>query len=575
MSGKQGAGDWLDQAISFLFAALATFFALVVVWALTETLTPIRFQPMALRYAMVALMALAAFGMGVRAVRRTRARRPAPETDETPTTIPESRLDLVRRQLAPAAGRAPTASLSQPQQPPPPQQPMVETARWRPIVFRQIYPPPARRGLSFFGGAPVAPPDFKWPRAGAYGQGAPLHFVMQWDCAALARQDATGLLPRSGALYAFCDLSWGDDMPFRFIHADGATQDWIEATPPADLGPVYGDDGAHLVPYATPRLSKDERGAPALLPRWPFEPVAIDYPAPAPETREDEEDETSGRLYWSERPAVAEALLVAQNSLGGAAPSAQDARSRPFARPFPSFPQDWAAVRIVCADALERLHRPQYLSPYEFLPELDETARAATAAKWFQQAAEEYGRALRFSPATATSQDDADEIWAFFETIRPALEPHFDRLVGESVDATLGLSGEGARAIPGDEIARNATRHMLAVETRRREYEHEFVERSGKPREEAAALWRERLAANAVETVRDVFAPTPNRMFGPPSYVQGDVEELVDTHLLLLELGGSKSVGLELGEGVLQFMIAPDDLRAARFDRVKLIRTGY
>ncbi len=532
MSGKQGAGDWLDQAIPFLFAALGTFFALVVVWALTETFTSIRFQPMGLRYALAAGMALAALGMGLRAARRARGRAPKPDAeDEAPVAIPDERIALVKRQAARAAP-AP-APASQPAVP----HTAVEAARWRPIVFRETYPPPAEPGLSFYGGAPIAPKDFKWPRVGAYGQGAPLHFVMQWDCAALARLDATGLLPRSGALYAFCDLSWGDEMPFRFVHVDGPATDWVEASPPADLGPVFGDEGAHLCPYATARLSRDERGAPTLLPRWPFAPVAIDYPPPPPDS---DDDETSGRLYWSERPPVAEALLAAQNSLGASMAAPPDPTPRPFARPFAAFPQDWAAVRVVCADAMDRLHRPQYLSRYEFLPDLDDEGRARMAAQWFQDAAEEYGRALRFAPGAATSQDDADEIWAFFETIRPVLEPRFEKLLDSCVDATLGLRGEAARAIPDELIARNAARHMLAV-----------------------------------ATDSEVFATTPNHMFGPPSYVQGDVEEFVDAHLLLLELSSSKAIGLELGEGVLQFLIAPDDLRAARFDRVKLVRTGY
>jgi len=35
--------------------------------------------------------------------------------------------------------------------------PIVERARARPIVFREIYPPPAAAGLSFYGGVPVGP----------------------------------------------------------------------------------------------------------------------------------------------------------------------------------------------------------------------------------------------------------------------------------------------------------------------------------------------------------------------------------------------------------------------------------
>jgi hypothetical protein len=82
-------------------------------------------------------------------------------------------------------------------------------------------------------------------------------------------------------------------------------------------------------------------------------------------------------------------------------------------------------------------------------------------------------------------------------------------------------------------------------------------------------------AAGEVPQVRKVHAPTPAHMFGPPSYVQGYVEELMDEHLLLLELPSHGAPGLEIGEGVLQYLIAPDDLVARRFDRVKAVISGY
>jgi uncharacterized protein YwqG len=64
-------------------------------------------------------------------------------------------------------------------------------------------------------------------------------------------------------------------------------------------------------------------------------------------------------------------------------------------------------------------------------------------------------------------------------------------------------------------------------------------------------------------------------MFGPPSYVQGDIEPYVQDWLLLLELSSRKPVGHEFGEGVLQFMIRPADLKERRFDRVKLVASAY
>ena len=45
--------------------------------------------------------------------------------------------------------------------------------------------------------------------------------------------------------------------------------------------------------------------------------------------------------------------------------------------------------------------------------------------------------------------------------------------------------------------------------------------------------------------------------------------------MLLLELSSRRSIGHEFGEGVLQFLVKPADLRAARFEKVKLVASAY
>jgi hypothetical protein len=64
-------------------------------------------------------------------------------------------------------------------------------------------------------------------------------------------------------------------------------------------------------------------------------------------------------------------------------------------------------------------------------------------------------------------------------------------------------------------------------------------------------------------------------MFGPPSYVQGDVEEYLEQWVLLLELSSRRPIGLEFGEGVLQFLMRPADLREGRFDKAMLVASAY
>ncbi len=64
-------------------------------------------------------------------------------------------------------------------------------------------------------------------------------------------------------------------------------------------------------------------------------------------------------------------------------------------------------------------------------------------------------------------------------------------------------------------------------------------------------------------------------MLAAPSCVQGNHEEIAQTHLLLLELSSDEGIGHYFGEGVYQFWIAPADLRGRRFDRVVLTTAAY
>src|SRR5690606_26129169 len=154
-----------------------------------------------------------------------------------------------------------------------------ERARRRPIVFRESYPPGVDDGLSFYGGCPAGPGHMSWPRGEIKNGEGPLHFVMQWDCAELAPQDPSGLLPHDGALYLFCDLEWGTPVAFRFDHVEGPTSGWAPLAVPNDLGPVYGSQGAWLIKHCSAKVPPEQQGVPQLLPKWPFRPVSFDLPA--------------------------------------------------------------------------------------------------------------------------------------------------------------------------------------------------------------------------------------------------------------------------------------------------------
>jgi hypothetical protein len=433
---------------------------------------------------------------------------------------------------------------------------LLERARLRPIVFREIVPPPASPGLSFYGGTPIAPANFTWPRMRNKPGNAPLSFVMQWDCAELAGQDATGLLPRDGVLYLFCDLTWGDPFDFQFIHAP-ALPDSMQTIPiPPDLPRVYGDEGAHIVPYCSPEIAKEHQDVPRLLPKWPFTPVAFSYPAP-PGAPGDQ-----GAWFWSETEAVSEALLLAQHPEGVPAAKRRDEQPWPFARPFDAFPQDYATVRVVAAKVLHDLRWPSSW----LLRGVPEPEREAKFKAWRDQATQLYLSAVPHRPAERVEQAAADEIWRWMQDVAPVLTPGWRSLVAQCVNVSLGLGSEAASAIPADMVAACAEWHQLA-----HAYLHD--EHPDRRQPDAIAKWEARKAEGSLKEVRSIHAPSPVHMFGPPSYVQGYVEEYLDEWMLLLELSSRGQVGM--GEGVLQFLIRPADLRERQFDRVELVASAY
>ena len=559
--------DWLDRTLAFLAAFFMTGVALVIAWALIETVSSVRIAPYTTRKAFAVLIGLAAIGMGWRSARNARGRPATKLSVETETSRPRDRnlAWLGDGDDHSSAGAMQPASLDRSAAK---IDPAINAARRRPIVFRELYPPPADPGLSFYGGLPIGPADLAWP-SNAGMNGAPLHFVMQWDCASLAEVDPTGLLPRDGVLYLFCDLEWGEPMPFRFIHRRGNSRSWGPLPMPAHLGPAFGSQAAWLSPYTSPHVPEHEQDAPRLLPRWPFRPVALAYPTQMPGDGEDPR-------FWNEK-AAEEALLEAQNAPGAPLASFEPVGHVPFGRPFARFPQDWAAVRMVCAEAIQKLSGPGLRNNRRFLAGVDSATHQATIDRWLGEAKAHYIGASRQALTAAVPAGEADAIWAWIEAISETFEPGFHAVVEQSVNTSLGLGSAGVTVIPTELIARLSLQHTLAHAYMREEYQHEFARRHAPTltAEEAKARFDIERANGTLPRLRTVFASNPNRIFGPPSYVQGNVEEQVEDWLLLLELHSYQSIGMPIGEGVMQFLIRPDDLREGRFDKVDLILTAY
>lgn len=443
----------------------------------------------------------------------------------------------------------------------------VALARANPIVFRQFLPQsPRADGLSFYGGQPIGPSDFEWPRQ----EETPLTFIMQWDCVQLAEQDATGLLPEDGVLYCFANLNWGEgdgnseSSGHAFIHCTGPTDGWAPISPPNDAPPVFGSEGAWQVIGCTSEVENAEDYVPRLLPHFPFEPVALDYPTGGFATQQED------HRFWSEGDHTAEALLELERRGRDEDDDIPDIETshEPFARPFPAFPHDFGAIRVIAAEMIDALRHPPEYKIERLFPNLSQDERGALLASWKDEAKEIYILGTQRPMGHRVEQNIADDIWQWVEERKGVIDLGFQETVLASTDLSLSVASSALGSIPDELIQKAMNNHVLA-----REF---MVDENFDPDRHASQDgWLQLKEAGKLERVRAVMASAPPRVFGPPSYVQGYVEELIEDHLLLLELPGDGGPGHHFGEGVLQYLITPEDLAAGRFDQVKSVISAY
>lgn len=198
----------------------------------------------------------------------------------------------------------------------------VEAAGRQAIVFRRHFPP--RRGasaLSFFGGAPIAPRDFRWPRpVSSEQQSKPFSFLMQIDCAAVPAAGRLGMLPDRGVLYFFHDLTWKQADVCRVIYADAQDiQNWRVVDPPDDLGLAFGDKATFSWKW-----TQSLADGPKLLPKWTFDPVVVELPPPV---RDPEEGENAP-IWWPSEKVMAERLRAVTQSIEASLVESEEAAAR-------------------------------------------------------------------------------------------------------------------------------------------------------------------------------------------------------------------------------------------------------
>ncbi len=530
-------------AVGAFFVAL---FVLVFALAVSETVTGWRFTVLGSRNALVPLglgiaLLVARFRFRAKPRRAAAAARAAPGGQalraeaalaerfaSTDAALAKALAALQPVARASAAAPARPAGID----------PAIRAAARQAIMFRQYFPPPhGDERFSFFGGVPIAPAGFAWPRA-ARGDGAlrPLHFLMQLDCGEVPAAARLGLLPDHGVLHIFLDLEWGEGGGCRVIHSTARAGDWAPVSAPADLEPAYGKEARYHWPWA-PALAD----CPATLPRWPFQPVAVKF---TPGEGDDDAAVASGNPY--DLPEITDfqpQIIAAQGE-----PVAWDPISvreispvyRTMVRPFANYPHDWRAVQIAAArmiKTVERRRGDRNDHKFKDMPAAERAAFfdavAGEAQGWLDAAHAE-------PPFDAVPADRSDACWQWLADRYDLSLLGLVDSITLAIEASLAASAEAAARVPTDVARRLHGRHALAVRTE-----------------------------------NGIHVNTPDRMLALASDVQGNQWDRAATHLLLLEISSNDGIGHYFGEGVYQFWITPEDLKARRFDRVELTSDAY
>ncbi len=231
--------------------------------------------------------------------------------------------------------------------------------------------------LTFFGGLPVAPPMFAWPRN---KKGLPLVFMGQLDLADLPETAFTARLPRHGLFYFFAPV--GNDGSEVVRYASSPSDMMAELPPPSDL-PHFNTSG--MAPF----WKHSTQGMTRIFPKWPVSPVVVASHPESPRLLSNEvefdiadDDDYAVDLLWGN---VSSELDQQANTEAFGKPRSYSSEAlAPFgwagARRNEGMPRVWMAVEGVLAGLEEQVQRRhEKLGKYE--PRLLQRAQELAAAR--------------------------------------------------------------------------------------------------------------------------------------------------------------------------------------------------
>lgn len=369
-----------------------------------------------------------------------------------------------------------------------------------PVVLARIFPPDApQAAIGRFGGLPLAGPGLVWPRDAG---GAPLHFLLQIDCAALARHTLTPL-PDQGLLSIFAGLDAPGTTPstIRVLWDREAATGHSEALhPPGDLAPAYAAAPPCPWPWAL-----DPAEGTAILPAWPIRPLAL------PVALED--------------PALG-ALLVATLGAHPEPPPPPGLSHWPasdWAAPdWAAFPRDWLSVQIIAAHlvrAAQAAREAEMRGEATLWRDSDRDHRLVRLTRLNEEARAWYDHALANDALAPLGAEEHRAFVAWTAVFAPLGDAAIEAAIIPAAEVALHTGVTPLSALPPTVAQALAARHALVAEV------------DGRPR-----------AARRLD-----------HLFG----ADGET---------LLELGDDPALGRFFGPTPLRIGIKAEDLAARRFD---------
>ncbi|WP_133121895.1 DUF1963 domain-containing protein [Pleomorphomonas carboxyditropha] len=429
------------------------------------------------------------------------------------------------------------------------------------ILKRQV---PIRFGeapRSWLGGLPMMPESVAWPRA---GDGAPLHFIAQIDCADLPINLWNGLGPHNGWLLLFVEVLQLED-----LSADGAVQvlhiDQLgaERQPPEDMSTVR-HSMSDLIGYK----AEFRPGVPKMWRRWPVDLVAQEY---TPSDEEEGPPPVSGEELYE--------VPVSKWGMGSYEPDGKHPLTWRGALYFVE-----GIIRDYKRENFVQRHNAEEWRTYT-IPKHDLDAPLGDSDQnWFEHTFHVD------SPEEKRPHTDQHLTWRevrhFIESMLRDLdrqgspkwnfaEETMKRILAQDLDAPLiDADWQAIEATCRAKITEaGAPRIFIKPHLKmavREDLIDAYVRASG-----TGPAVPKALLPDVEARLRSIYENRPHRMGGQPGRIQPDSGP-VPHGALLFQMGSDDAMGWSWGDaGALYVSVSPDDLRQDRFDRVRGWLEGY